>query len=56
VKFLLELGLVAIWFIVIKKTSLQSVLVFFVIYLTLTLFSIFIIFKTLKNKLIQNNY
>jgi len=49
-KFLLELVLVLIWFIVAKKTSLPSVLIFFVIYLTLTLFSIWVILKTLKNK------
>ncbi len=49
-KFLLELVLALVWFIVAKKTSLQSVLIFFVIYLTLTLFSLSIILKTLKNK------
>jgi hypothetical protein len=50
VKFVLELVLAVVWFIVAKKTSLQSVLIFFVIYLTLTLFSLSIILKTLKNK------
>jgi hypothetical protein len=49
-KFLLELVLALVWFIVAKKTSLPSVLIFFVIYLTLTLFSIWVILKTLKNK------
>lgn len=49
-KFLLELVLALVWFIVAKKTSLPSVLIFFVIYLTLTLFSVWIILKTLKNK------
>jgi hypothetical protein len=39
-----------IWFFVAKKTSLQSVLIFFVLYLALTLFSVLIILKTLKNK------
>jgi hypothetical protein len=39
-----------IWFIVAKKTSLPSVLIFFVLYLTLTLYSIWVILKTLKNK------
>jgi hypothetical protein len=49
-KFLLELVLALIWFIVAKKTALPSVLIFFVLYLTFTLFSIRIILKTLKNK------
>jgi hypothetical protein len=49
-KFLLELVLALVWFIVAKKTSLPSVLIFFVLYLTFTLFSILVILKTLKNK------
>jgi hypothetical protein len=49
-KFLLEMVLAFIWFIVAKKTSLPSVLIFFVLYLTLTLYSIWVILKTLKNK------
>ena len=49
-KFLLELVLALVWFIVAKKTSLDSFFAFFVIYLTLTLFSMLIILKTLKNR------
>jgi hypothetical protein len=49
-KFLLELVLALVWFFVAKKTSLDSVFAFFVIYLALTLFSVLIILKTLKNK------
>ena len=49
-KFLLEIGLALIWFIVAKKNSLQSLLSFFVIYLTLTLYLIYSISKTLKNR------
>ena len=49
-KFLLELGLALIWFIVAKKNSVQSLLIFFVIYLTLTLYSILVILKILKNR------
>ena len=49
-KFLLELVLALLWFIVIKKTGLPSVLIFFVIYLTFTLLSVWVILKTLKNK------
>ena len=55
-KFLLELVLALVWFIVAKKTSLPSVLIFIVIYLTLTLFSIWIILKTLKYKSLLNKY
>jgi hypothetical protein len=47
-KFLLDMILALIWFFVAKKTSLTSVFMFFVIYLTLTLFSIFVILKVLK--------
>jgi hypothetical protein len=53
-KLLLEMGFALIWFIVIKKTELELVLLFFVLYLTFTLFSVFIILKTLKNKSLEN--
>lgn len=49
-KFLLEMLLALVWFFLAKKTSLPSVIIFFVLYLALTLFSLFIIMKTLKNK------
>ena len=49
-KFLLELFLVFFWFFLAKKSGFQSVLLFFVLYLTFTLFLIWIILKTLKNK------
>lgn len=49
-KFLLDITFALIWFIVAKKTYLESVLMFFVLYLALTLFSISVILKTLKNK------
>ena len=51
-KFLLEIVFALIWLIVVKKTALSSVLMFFVLYLTLTLFTIFVILKTLKNKVL----
>ena len=50
VKFLLELIFALLWFIVAKKTSFQSVLIFFVLYLALSLFFILVVVKTLKNK------
>jgi len=49
-KFLLDMVLALVWFLVTKKTSLTSVLIFFVIYLTLTLFSLSVILKTLKKR------
>jgi hypothetical protein len=55
-KFLLEIIFALIWFIIAKKTSLPSVLMFFVLYLSLSLFSIWVILKTLKNRALQNRY
>ena len=49
-KFLLELVTALLWFIVAKKTSIPSIIIFFVLYLTLTLFTIRVVVKTLKNK------
>lgn len=49
-KFLIELVLAVIWFIIAKKTGLPSVILFFVLYLAFTLISVFIMLKTLKNK------
>jgi hypothetical protein len=53
-KFLFDILLALVWFLISKKTSLTSVFVFFVIYLTLTLFTIFVILKILKNRSLQN--
>ena len=49
-KFLLEMFLALVWFIVAKKSSLNSVFIFFVLYLTFTLVLVGVILKTLKNK------
>jgi hypothetical protein len=49
-KFLLDMILALVWFFISKKTSLASVFIFFVIYLTLTLFTIFVILKILRNR------
>lgn len=49
-KFLMELIFAFAWFFLAKKTVLSSVLLFFVLYLTFTLFSVFILLKTLKDK------
>ena len=50
IKFLLELTLALLWFLVAKKTSSQSVLMFFVLYLTFSLLVFFTILSALKNK------
>jgi Na+/glutamate symporter len=49
-KLLLEMIFALIWFVLMKKNTMQYVIVFFVLYLAFTLFSIFYILKTLKNK------
>lgn len=49
-KFLLELILALLWFFNFKNNSFEAVLIFFVLYLALSLFSIWMILKTLKNK------
>lgn len=54
-KLLLEMLFALIWFILAKKNSLELVLLFFVLYLAFTLYSVFIILKTLKNKSLDNN-
>jgi hypothetical protein len=38
------------WFFISKNTSLASVFIFFVIYLTLTLFTLFVILNKLRNR------
>jgi ABC-type Fe3+-siderophore transport system permease subunit len=50
VKMLLELVLALIWFFAAKKTFTSSVLLFFVLYLAFSLYSIFLMLDTLKHK------
>ena len=50
VKMLLEMVLALIWFFVLKKTSPSDLLLFFVLYLTFSLYSIIFMLKTLKSK------
>jgi hypothetical protein len=50
IKFLAELIFAFIWFFIAKKTGLSSVILFFVLYLTFTLFSVMVMLKTLKGK------
>jgi len=52
-KFILEMVMALIWFLVAKKTAVSSVVLFFVLYLAFTLFSISHILNTLKNKSLQ---
>jgi hypothetical protein len=49
-KFLIELVIALFWFLIAKKTALPFILLFFVLYLAFTIFSIFVILNTLKNK------
>jgi hypothetical protein len=49
-KFLLEMVFALLWFYIAKKTYLESVFMFFVIYLTFTLFLVRVILKILRNK------
>ena len=49
-KFLMDMVLALLWFFVVKKTCMTSVIMFFVIYLTLTLYLVFFILKILRNK------
>ncbi len=49
-KFLAELALVLIWFVVAKKSSVTYVILFFVLYLSFSMFSIGLMLKTLKKK------
>jgi len=48
IKFLLEMILALYWFFIFKKISFPSVLLFFVLYLAFTLFTVYIILNTLK--------
>ncbi len=49
-KFVLDLILAGFWFVVAKKIGPSYVLLFFVLYLAFTLFLIWTIINTLKNK------
>jgi hypothetical protein len=50
VKIFLEMALVLVWLIIAKKTGGVSVVLFFVLYLAISLYSILFILKTLKKK------
>jgi hypothetical protein len=50
IKILLEMVLALFWFFVAKKTSASSLLLFFVLYLSFSLYSIFLMLNTLKNR------
>jgi len=50
IKFLAELFVALLWFAVAKKTSAKYILLFFVLYLAFSLFSIIVILKALKKK------
>jgi len=50
IKFLFELFVALIWFVAAKKTSPEYLLLFFMLYLAFSIFSIIVIVKTLKKK------
>jgi hypothetical protein len=50
VKMLLEMVLALIWFFIAKKTFTSSVLLFFVLYLAFSLYSIISMLNTLRTK------
>ena len=50
IKMLLEMVLALIWFFIAKKTFTSSVLLFFVLYLAFSLYSIILMLNTLKTK------
>lgn len=55
-KFILDLVVALVWLIVLKKTEVILVVVFFLLYLAFSLFLVFIILKTLKNRSLHNKY
>jgi len=50
IKLLLEMVLALLWFLIVKKTYMASVILFFVLYLAISLVSIFFMLNTLKSK------
>ena len=50
IKFFMELVFAFTWFFLGKKTGLYSVVLFFILYLTFTLFLVIVIQKTRKDK------
>jgi len=50
IKFLQELVLTLIWLIVLKKTGMALVIMFFLIYLAFSSFLLIVVLKTLKNR------
>ena len=49
-KLILELVLAFIWFIVAKKSTITFLLLFFILYLAFSLFSVFFMLNTMKHK------
>lgn len=49
-KFVIELFFAFFWFFLLKKTAINSLVLFFVLYLAFTIFLLQIILKSLKDK------
>jgi hypothetical protein len=50
IKFIAELFIALAWFAIAKKTEQSCIILFFVLYLAFSLYFIFVIINTLKNK------
>jgi hypothetical protein len=50
VKFIIELFIALTWFVLAKKTTPSCLILFFVLYLAFSLYLMFVIINTLKNK------
>lgn len=52
-KFIIELVIALVWFILMKKYGWYNIILFFVLYLAFSIISIVIILKSLKNKTLK---
>lgn len=50
VKFLIELFIALAWFAIAKKTSTECIILFLLLYLTFSMYFIWIVINTLKNR------
>lgn len=53
-KFIFSLVAAVVWFAVLKKVLTGELIIFFVIYLTFTIFLIRVIVKEMKNRALKN--
>lgn len=53
-KFLLELFTALFWFLILKKTDIFYIILFFVLYLAFSMITVVVILKSLKNKTLKD--